>query len=750
MLCCLNSCGGLLPVVFNWCNSDWQGDCLNSRINSGLINAILYLGAAAGALLTGRPFMARGARFQLIVSDWFFIVGGLVGACAMGFQCLLVSRILSGVGLGISAIAAPLYIAEVSPREVRGFHSAKHGLYIAVGPPAPQAWRSAATTDELWRALFCQRWKVVAPLPSALTASEVERGGQQRPGGAGGVGDMSSEAGEARTWHQRSILAEKNHWRTKLSDAELCEDVLPDSRGSGHTARFPRCWVLAAGALHEEFLGDELRFNVDGSVEARHCLMRLMQLTCHNLPVTGEGLADVNNDDEPLISCVLDVQRSRVPRGIALCSREKTEEEHIYRRYGELLNRVVEEEQLTPFALSPSLTSFERLATHSFADHLGLMTLAVGEAPAERKTVRSVGLLAAEVIGIPQGPPPTGPHDLLAGINSWYWRGILAFPAFLALLQVMLMQWALPIDPPSFLVQQGRIQDARRPALRFYGITPPSPCLEGNTASLQNKAVVKLELQIQDLATATAEAKAIKRITIAQAICVRWHLASATSPATITLRWGSAHDVGFQQLTGINALMAYSNGLFAEAGTPPQYLELASVTMCVANVLVSFLSTKLVDGWGRRTLLLWGATAQAISMAAMIYLADFVPEQFRGLFCITCFSIFVVSFSAGLGAITWLWLSEIYPMEIRGPALSACGVVKWLSCFAVVLVSRFLNLRSSCILFGRFPAISVVVAVVVVIVTLACTTGLLVSTATMETRRNCMGTERSPNVYCNY
>ncbi|CAE8611453.1 unnamed protein product [Polarella glacialis] len=441
MLCCLNSCGGLLPVVFNWCNSDWQGDCLNSRINSGLINAILYLGAAAGALLTGRPFMARGARFQLIVSDWFFIVGGLVGACAMGFQCLLVSRILSGVGLGISAIAAPLYIAEVSPREVRGFHSAKHGLYIAVG------------------------------------------------------------------------------------------------------------------------------------------------------------------------------------------------------------------------------------------------------------------LLAAEVIGIPQGPPPTGPHDLLAGINSWYWRGILAFPAFLALLQVMLMQWALPIDPPSFLVQQGRIQDARRLLYKFYGITPPSPCLEGNAASLQNKAVVKLELQIQDLATATAEAKAIKRITIAQAICDPFLRCSLCVGFFLA---------SFQQLTGINALMAYSNGLFAEAGTPPQYLELASVTMCVANVLVSFLSTKLVDGWGRRTLLLWGATAQAISMAAMIYLADFVPEQFRGLFCITCFSIFVVSFSAGLGAITWLWLSEIYPMEIRGPALSACGVVKWLSCFAVVLVSRFLNLRSSCILFGSVSAIGTV------------------------------------------
>ena len=78
--------------------------------------------------------------------------------------------------------------------------------------------------------------------------------------------------------------------------------------------------------------------------------------------------------------------------------------------------------------------------------------------------------------------------------------------------------------------------------------------------------------------------------------------------------------------------------------------------------------------------------------------------------------LFVVSWNYGLGAITWLWLSEIYPMEIRGllwaagplfrcwgqslhhqkpfagQALSACGVIKWISCFFIVLIARFLPL----------------------------------------------------------
>lgn len=439
MLCYLNSCGDFIAIYFRWCNSDFQADCLASRINGGLINAILYLGAAAGALLVGRPFMVSyGSRVQLMISDAFFVAGGLLGAGGVGFGSLLLSRILSGVGLGISAIAAPVYIAEVSPTETRGYHSAKHGLYIAVG------------------------------------------------------------------------------------------------------------------------------------------------------------------------------------------------------------------------------------------------------------------LLAAELIGLPQDPPPG-----LTEFNSWYWRVILGFPVLLAALQFALFKWDVPVDTASYLVQQGKIKAARTLLYRTYGLASPNMSIPGvrATVDLQDAVVSKLELQLRNLAEAAAEAKAIKRITIPEALA---------DPV-----WRCSVFVGFflasyQQLTGINALMAYSNSLFAEAGIPPKFLTLASVGMCVANVLVSVLSTKLVDNWGRRTLLLWGAFAQTLAMAAMTHLVRLLPVQEQGFSSFFFFCLFVVSWNYGLGAITWLWLSEIYPMAIRGPALSACGVVKWLSCFFVVLCARFLDLYGSCVIFGTVSGIGFV------------------------------------------
>eukprot|EP00913_Durusdinium_trenchii_P003816 g3533.t1 len=69
-LCNLNSCMDFIALHFEWCKSTVRADCLASAIDGGLINAILYLGAAAGALLVGRPFMVNsGARIQLLISD---------------------------------------------------------------------------------------------------------------------------------------------------------------------------------------------------------------------------------------------------------------------------------------------------------------------------------------------------------------------------------------------------------------------------------------------------------------------------------------------------------------------------------------------------------------------------------------------------------------------------------------------------------------------------------------------------------
>jgi len=120
-----------------------------------------------------------------------------------------------------------------------------------------------------------------------------------------------------------------------------------------------------------------------------------------------------------------------------------------------------------------------------------------------------------------------------------------------------------------------------------------------------------------------------------------------------------------------------------------------------------------------------GSLVQTCAMACLVLCTD---ERFNGWLspsavgfaAVTFFTIFVMSFSFGLGAVTWVYLSEIYPMEIRGPSLSMCGVINWLSSFAVVFGTRFLSLTSACYLYGTICLIGFIGTAIWVIETKGC------------------------------
>ena len=60
----------------------------------------------------------------------------------------------------------------------------------------------------------------------------------------------------------------------------------------------------------------------------------------------------------------------------------------------------------------------------------------------------------------------------------------------------------------------------------------------------------------------------------------------------------------FNQLSGINALLYYSNSIFASAGFSTNSAALQTVGVGVVNLLATFLGMSLIDKLGRKTLLL--------------------------------------------------------------------------------------------------------------------------------------------------
>jgi len=304
----------------------------------------------------------------------------------------------------------------------------------------------------------------------------------------------------------------------------------------------------------------------------------------------------------------------------------------------------------------------------------------------------TVGILASITFGLPQGPPPRDAEHAVEplSLDAWYWRLLLGIPALPALAQALLFLYVVPIDPPTFLANEDRLPEARQLLYRIYDVPIP-PSID----QCDGKAAL-LEMQVSELEEAVSFAKGVPRIRVLQAVQDPYF-----APA-ICLGAGLA---AFQQLCGINGLMSYSNILFEEAGIAPSLLTAASTAMSTANVMASVASSRMVDHWGRRRLLLTGAFAQTLAMLVLLLASSHSglglwPASFAGPAAVVCFTIFVMAFSFGLGAVTWLYLPEIYPMEIRGAALSACGVINWFSSFIVVFGTRFLSLRSACKIYG--------------------------------------------------
>jgi len=134
-----------------------------------------------------------------------------------------------------------------------------------------------------------------------------------------------------------------------------------------------------------------------------------------------------------------------------------------------------------------------------------------------------------------------------------------------------------------------------------------------------------------------------------------------------------------QQITGINTVIYYAPTIFKFAGLSSSSAAiLASVGVGVVNVVFTVVAMQLIDRAGRRPLLLISLAGMAVSLT-VLGLAFALPEfkNILGWVAIGSLMAYVGSFAIGLGPVFWLILSEIYPLRIRGRAMSVGTAANW-------------------------------------------------------------------------
>jgi sugar porter (SP) family MFS transporter len=248
--------------------------------------------------------------------------------------------------------------------------------------------------------------------------------------------------------------------------------------------------------------------------------------------------------------------------------------------------------------------------------------------------------------------------------NNWRWMFALAAIPGAALAIGM---YFMPFSP-RWLVQVGR-EDEARELLETYRFEEDDIDAEID----EIKEVSEKEVRLRDLV-----AKGMRRMMIV--------------------------GVGlaiFQQIVGINTVIYYAPTILKFAGQQNTGALTQSVYIGCTNVFFTIVAIMLLDKLGRRFFLVFGTSVLTVALVGLgIFFHSPSIQSNVGWLALVCLLVYIMGFAIGLGPVFWLMISEIFPLQMRGPAMAVCTMFNW--GFNFLIAYTFLSLTDLITKAGTF------------------------------------------------
>lgn len=155
----------------------------------------------------------------------------------------------------------------------------------------------------------------------------------------------------------------------------------------------------------------------------------------------------------------------------------------------------------------------------------------------------------------------------------------------------------------------------------------------------------------------------------------------------------------FNQWSGINFILYYAPQILQSAGIAAKDSLASSILLGGTNLVFTFVGLYLIDRIGRKQLLIIGSLGYIISLAAVAICFKF---QAGNAALLSFLMLFIASHAIGQGAVIWVFISEIFPNNVRGFGQSFGASVHWVFAATITLITPvFLDKDNG--IFGKNP-----------------------------------------------
>ncbi|TCD03484.1 sugar porter family MFS transporter [Pedobacter psychroterrae] len=131
----------------------------------------------------------------------------------------------------------------------------------------------------------------------------------------------------------------------------------------------------------------------------------------------------------------------------------------------------------------------------------------------------------------------------------------------------------------------------------------------------------------------------------------------------------------FNQVSGINAIIYYAPRIFEMAGLGAHSSLLSTVGIGLINFAFTLLALNFIDKVGRRALMLIGSVGLIVSLFLVAF--TFYTETFSGMAIPIYIMVFIAFFAFSQGAVIWVFISEIFPNQVRAKGQTLGSSTHW-------------------------------------------------------------------------